>query len=98
MFFETLSAIAATVIALQLLLFRRGKRRFKRGVSVVAWLIVNCSVAFAILALTQGLPDGGAGVLVTIILWALAALTWKAKGNLVALIDAMRRPNRWIHL
>jgi hypothetical protein len=62
-----IAALACIVIAGRLLLFRRGSRRHRRVWSVLAWILINASLALA-LHLALGIVTKAAGS------WPLALL------------------------
>lgn len=81
MFTTIIALCACVVIALRLLLFRRGNRRHCWHWAAAAWLMINAATAAAIyllLALAHGTP---APLYVSVPLTLLACQVFRARGN-----------------
>lgn len=77
------AAIANTCIALSLLTFRRGHRRYRRFVSLCAWLLFNLSLSNAYWLLVVGLPSAACSVTAACLYVFLAYRFLHSRGNVV---------------
>lgn len=95
MMLDALSILLALLIAARLLFFRRSGLKFKRHVSMLAWVLTNCCVLIAVLIAQRGLPAGLSGWLITLALALAAYAIYRAKGNVAAALNELRRRTPW---
>jgi len=86
------SGSAAT--CLRLIFYRRGPARFKRHISILAWLVIVVTGSLALCVLTGRISAAQIHPLGIMLLCYLAGATWWAKGNLAQLIR-MTRGHQW---
>lgn len=79
---------AALVIIVRLLTFRRRGKRIRRGVSVLAWMLISASAWIIARTVTEGHPDAWWFALLMV---AIATLVLRADGNLAHLFHPHRR-------
>ncbi|SIQ10718.1 phage holin family protein [Marinobacterium stanieri] len=79
---------------LRLIFYRRGTARFKRHISVLAWLVIVVTGSLALCLLTGRLSAGQIHPIGILLLSYLAIATWCAKGNLAQLIR-ITRGHQW---
>lgn len=84
---ETTALIAALVIILRLLTYRRRGSRYRPGIGVIAWVAITACTLLAARIATAGVP-AAAGL--ALVLVAIAALLLRTRGNLAHLL-------RWRH-
>ncbi len=75
---------------LRLLFYRRGSARFKRHISLLAWLLIVVTGSIALCVLTGKLNAAQIHPLGILLLCCLTAATWYAKGNIAQLIRLIR--------
>lgn len=75
---------------LRLIFYRRGSARFKRHISLLAWLLIVVTGSIALCVLTGKVTAAQLHPVGILMLCYLTALTWYAKGNIVELIRLIR--------
>lgn len=83
-----ITLLAAAVICLRLMTFRRGESRVRRGYSCLAWLLIAGTGTVAIRILVGAACPAGWGI--AIVMAVLALLVVRARGN-VAHVIRLRR-------
>lgn len=81
-----IAILACAAIAARLLLFRRGHRRHHRLWSLVAWLLINASLALALHLLWGALSQEAVRWHVALLLAAAALQVHRARGNAAKLL------------
>lgn len=84
---ETIALLAALVIILRLLTYRRRGSRYRPGIGIVAWVAITACTLLAARIVTAGVTDAAGLALVLV---AIAALLLRTRGNLAHLF-------RWRH-
>ncbi len=75
---------------LRLIFYRRGSARFKRHISLLAWLLIVITGSIALCVLTGKVTAAQMHPLGILLLCYLAGATWWAKGNIAQLIRLIR--------
>ncbi|MGD8174783.1 phage holin family protein [Marinimicrobium sp. ARAG 43.8] len=78
------AALANIYMALRLLTFRRGKRRYRRGVAFLAWLLINLTLCMAAWLILAGFTHSVIAHLYAGLCVGMAWLFLRHKGNLGA--------------
>lgn len=81
---HAITLLACLALAGRLLLFRRGRRRHCLRWALLAWLLINISLAYALFLALAG-PAGGRWYL-TALLVAAAWQAFRARGNAAKLM------------
>ena len=81
-----LAAIASFVIALRLLTYRRGKSRHRKGISMVAWFLINLTLIYAAWLIYSGYSQPFAATINLLALVRLALYTCRVRGNIAHLM------------
>lgn len=87
--FTDIAILAAIVSVFRILTFQRRGSRYRRGISLMAWLVSCAHVTVIVKLPTLDLPDPAAAGL-ALVLVAIAALLLRCRGNLAHLL-------RWRH-
>lgn len=88
---EIIALMAALIICVRLLTFRRRQRRVRRGVSCLAWLLIAVTGSLVIQLLVHG--NSPTGWLLAALLVVIAVLVVRAGGNVAHLF----RFTTWRH-
>jgi hypothetical protein len=75
---------------LRLIFYRRGSSRFKRHISLIAWLMIVATGSLALCVVTGKVTAAQLHPMGILVLCYLTAATWYAKGNIAQLIRLIR--------
>lgn len=82
---NVLSVIACLLIAIRLITFKKGNKRYRFFISFSVWVIINSSVSIAIWLLFYGFKSLFPALASTIFLYAFAFQLFICQGNLAAI-------------
>lgn len=82
---NSLAAIACLLIVVRLITFKKGDKRYRFFISLVAWLIINASVSVVLWLIFAGFTSIFPALLVTAFLYAVAIKLIACRGNVAAL-------------
>jgi hypothetical protein len=82
---NSLSALACFLIVIRLITFKKGDKRYRFFISLVAWLIINASASIALWLIFAGFTSIFPALLVTAFLYAVAIKLIACRGNVAAL-------------
>jgi hypothetical protein len=85
---------SAAGTCLRLLFYRRGTARFKRHVSLLAWLVIVVTGSVALCIVTGKISSTQIHPIGILMLCLLTAATWYARGNIAQLIR-LARGHQW---
>lgn len=71
---------------LRLLFYRRHGSNFKRGVSLLAWLLITVTGSIGMLVITGKLSGADINAVFILLLWLLTVLVFWARGNVAQLL------------
>jgi hypothetical protein len=83
-----LTLLAASLICIRLLTFRRGEARHRAGYACLAWLLIAGTGTVSIRILTGTACPSGWGI--AVVMLVLAALVVRARGNVAHVIQLRR--------
>ncbi|QEW06363.1 phage holin family protein [Nitrincola iocasae] len=86
--------VCSAATCMRLLFYRRGAARFKRHISLLAWLVIVVTGSVALCIVTGKISSDQIHPIGILMLGALTFATWYAHGNIAQLLR-MARGHQW---
>lgn len=92
-----MAAFMAILIALRVLLYRRGDSRYRPLIGTCAWVLINGGLIYSGWLILSGYNSPVVAGLNTLILFLLTVRLHHSKGNLAPLVHAIQQWLRRVH-